>query len=94
MNLAAFELRGLSAWDRRSAARGAELIDHAGDQRAFGPDDGEVGVDRFRDCEIVGRRRSIVATCAMPGLPGAAKIWCPSTAPAARQARARARRCR
>ncbi len=74
VDLAAFELRVLLRGTNDGEAAGAELIHDAGDQRDFGADYSEVGPQPILQRSDNPSTREWWPTCAMPGLPGAAKI--------------------
>jgi hypothetical protein len=69
MNLAAFQLRGVPGRSDNSSVCCAKLIDDAGDQRHFGSNDGQVGVDRICRSQVVCRRQKLTEL----GDPGVAR---------------------
>ena len=67
VDLAAFKLRRILRRPDDLALGGAELVDHAGDQRNFRTDDGEIGIDGVRRGEVV-RGRQKLAEFRDPGI--------------------------
>ena len=92
VDLAAFELRGILRGPDDLALGRAELVDHAGDQRNFGTDDGEIGIDGVRRGQVI-RGRQKLTELGDSGIARARHRSDDLLAPGATRSHARGRRC-